>query len=252
MKQRLLPVCLVCCLSASSQVVQYAPSLPFNFLVNQAGLAELQQAGVGFFTERRFGLKELALHVAAAAMPIKGGGVGVALQYSGFAAFNEGRASLAYAKRLGRISLGVQFNYTRLSIGGGAVGAEVSGRWMVADKLAAGVRVVTGGRFQQAENEKVPAVYQMGLVYRASDQVCIHADLMKEEDRPLNVVAGVQYNIEQLSLRLGIATATGEPFFSAGWQWRNCRLEAAMRYHPQLGFSPGLVLVFWQKQKTEL
>lgn len=261
MKLPLLPLYLIHCLPAYSQVVHHLPgathlssgthSQPFSFLSNQASLASLPQAGACIFTEQRFGLKQLAFHLAAAAMPLNGGGVGLALQYSGFSAFNQSSASLAYGRNLGRIGLGVQFNYTRISMGDVAIGAEVSSRWSLTRKLIAGVRLANplGGKFLQAQNEKLASVFQLGIGYEASDDAFVSMEIIKEEDRALNVLAGVQYSInKKLFTRAGIATATNEPFFSAGWQWKNCRADVMVRYHQQLGFSPGLMLLFFGKQ----
>jgi hypothetical protein len=49
---------------------------------------------------------------------------------------------------------------------------------------------------------------------------------------------------------MGIATSTGSPYAGMGWQWKNCRADLTMRYHPQLGITPGLLLVFYGKQNT--
>jgi hypothetical protein len=224
----------------------------FSFLHNQAALAGCGQAGVGIFSERPFGLKELAAHWASATLPVKGGGLGLALQYAGFQAFNNSRAALAYGKNLGKMGLGIQFNYSRITRAGygsdAAIGFEVSSSWQLTKKLAAGIRVTNpvGGKYKE---EKQAALYSLGLGYEASEQVLLQADMVKEEDRPLQVIAGIIYNIvpDKFFTRLGIVTATSEPFVGAGWQWKRCRADACIRYHPQLGFTPGMMMIFYGK-----
>jgi hypothetical protein len=66
------------------------------------------------------------------------------------------------------------------------------------------------------------------------------------------VQAGIQYNIitNRLFVRTGLSTATTEPFMGIGCQWKNCRADVNLRYHPQLGLTPGLLLLFYGKTKT--
>ena len=276
MKKRIIPfhlICLFYCLHGVSQVVYYPPgstytglgvysrrfTQSFSFLCNQAALGHLSQASAGVYTEKRFGLKELSFHLASAALPVKSGGIGIALQYGGFSAFNESRAALAYGKNLGRVALGVQFNYHRVYMAGygsdAAMGFELGTLWPLTKKLVAGVQIANlmGGHFQHNEQEKLASVYRLGLGYEAAEQVCVSAQLIKEENRPLNILAGIQYNIvpNKLFTRLGVATATSTPFWGIGWQWKNYRVDVAIQYHPRLGFSPGLLLIFYGKQKSD-
>lgn len=263
MRTLLIPFCLIHC-QALCQAVQYAPGMAytglgaynhsftqvFSFQHNQAALAGCRQAGVGIYTERPFGIKELATHWASAALPLKGGGVGLALQYAGYSAFNNSRAALAYGKNLGKLGLGIQFNYSRMNRAGygsdAAIGFEIGSIWQLTKKLAAGIRLANpvGGNYK---NEKQAALYAFGLGYEASEQVLLQADIIKEENRPLQVIAGVIYNIvpNRFFTRMGIVTATSEPFFGAGWQWKRCRADACIRYHPQLGITPGMMMIFY-------
>lgn len=272
MQKLLTPFCLVCCLQIAAQAVHYsgtpftAPGAcsprftqPFSFLVNPAALCRLSQAGAAVFSEKNFGLKELSRHMAAAVLPLRKDGVGLALQYAGYNAFNESRVAIAYGKNLGKLSLGLQFHYDRVSMAGygsdGAVGTALGAICVLTPKLLTGMYIANplGGKFQRYSGEKLASEYRLGFGYEASEQVCISADIIKEENRPLNVLACIQYHVlpQRLFTRLGIATATAEPFLGAGWQWRNCRADVLVRYHSQLGFSPALQLVFYGKQKTE-
>jgi hypothetical protein len=271
MKKLFIPFHLVCCLHGHSQVIHYSSGLTyaglgaysqqftqaFSFLSNQAALSHLSRTSAGMYTEKRFGMAALSMHTASAAMPVKGGGVGLALQFAGLRAFHESRVSLAYGKDLGPISLGLQFNYHRVYMAGygsnAAFGFELGALWSLTSKVVAGVQVANplGGKMLKNAPEKLAAVYQLGVGYQASEQVCISGRLIKEENRPLHVLAGIQYNIvpNRLFAQLGMASGTAAPFFGTGWQWRNCRMDVVLHYHPQLGFSPGLLLIFYGKQK---
>ena len=99
-KKLLLPLYLIPCL-AISQSIRYSPgtfytgvgayshhfSQSFSFLANQAVLGGVSRTSAGVYTEQKYGLKELSMFMASAAIPVKGGGVGIAMQYAGFSRF---------------------------------------------------------------------------------------------------------------------------------------------------------------------
>jgi hypothetical protein len=230
----------------------------FSFLANQAALGTVSRTSAGVYAEQEYGLKALSRFMATAAMPVNRGGAGIAMQYAGFGDFNESQVGLAYGKDLGRVSLGIQCNYNMMHIAGygndAAIGFEVGSQWQINPALVTGFHLVNpvGGKFRHHSEEKLAAVYQFGAGYEVSKQLFLSAEITKEENRPVNVQAGLQYVLvtDRLFVRTGIATATTSPYAGVGWQWKNCRADVCMRYHPQLGLSPGLLLLFYGKQKS--
>jgi len=272
LRKLLLPFYLVPCL-VFGQSIRYSPGTlytglgayshqftqSFSFLANQAALGSISRTSAGVYAEQKYGLKALSLYMATAAIPVNRGGVGISMQYSGFNDFNESQVGLAYGKNLGRVSLGIQCNYNMMHIAGygsdAAVGFEVGSQWQISSTLVTGIHIVNpvGGYFRKHSEEKLAAVYQFGAGYEVSKQLLLSAELTKEESRPVNVQAGFQYVAvpDRLFVRAGITTATTSPYVGMGWKWKNCRADVCVRYHPQLGLSPGMLLVFYGKQKTE-
>lgn len=268
----LLPFCFIPWL-AHAQSVRYTPGTlytglgaysqqltqSFSFLSNQAALGHISRTSAGVYAEQKYGLKELSLYMASVAIPINRGGIGMAMQYAGFSEFNESQVSLAYGKDLGRVSVGIQCNYNMMHVAGygndAAIGFEVASQWQVNSTLVTGFHIVNpaGGHFRNHSREKLAAVYQFGAGYEVSKQLFLSAEITKEEDRPVNVQAGLQYMVvpDRLFIRTGITTATGSPYAGVGWQWKNCRADVNVRYHSQLGLTPGLLLLFYGKQKGE-
>lgn len=271
MKKLLLPLFLIHCL-AHGQSIRYSPGTlytglgayshqftqSFSFPANQAVLGDLTRTSAGLYAEQKYGLKELSMYMGTVAIPVNRGGIGVAMQYAGSGNFNESQVGIAYGRNLGKVSIGVQFNYNMMRIAGygndAAVGFEVGGQWRINSTFITGIHIVNpaGGRFRNHAEEKLAAVYQFGAGYEVSKQLFLSAELTKEEDRPVNVQAGLQYMAvpDRLFLRTGITTATTSPYAGLGWQWKNCRADVSVRYHPQLGLSPGVMLLFYGKQKT--
>lgn len=272
MKKLFLPFYLIHCLTAAAQAIHYPPGTlytglgaysrtftqSFSFLSNQAALAGLSQSSAGLYAEQKYGLKELSMYMATVAMPVGRDGVGLAMQYAGFGDYNESCIGLAYGKNLGKISIGVQCNYNMIHIAGygndAALGIEVGSQWQISQRFITGIHIVNpvGARFKNNSSEKLAAVYQLGAGYEVSPQLFLSAEVGKEEDKPVNVQAGIQYNIiiNRLFVRTGLSTAITEPFAGIGCQWKNCRADVNLRYHPQLGFTPGLLLLFYGKTKS--
>lgn len=230
----------------------------FSFISNQASLAQLKNPAAGVYGERKFMLSELNNYTAAIGLPSQSGNFGLKAVYSGFSDYNETQIGLAYARKLGdKIDIGVQFNYNGIRIAGygaaSAISFEAGTIFHVTDKLHTGFHInnPVGGKFGKEQQEKLPSVYTVGLGYDASENFFVSTEIVKEEDQPVNVIAGIQYKfIPQLLARTGMSTATSSAWLGIGLTWRSFRLDVTSAYHPQLGITPGVLLLFNFKSST--
>lgn len=224
----------------------------FSFTANQASLAQIKNASAGVYGEQRFLLRELSLYQAAVALPTTSGNFGLKAGYYGFSDYNETQIGLAYGRKLGsKIDVGVQFNYNSVRISSygnaSAVNFEIATILHLTDKLHAGVHAYNpaGGKLGKNGEEKLASVYTVGLGYEASENFFVSAEVEKEENQPVNVNAGVQYKfLPQLMVRAGIATAASNAYMGVGFFLRSFRIDVTAAYHPQLGITPGLLLLF--------
>lgn len=222
----------------------------FSYTNNQASLAKTDQASVGIYGEKRFMLSATNLFAAAVAVPSKMGNFGVNIKYFGYKNFNENQVGLAYARSLGaKVDIGVQFNYYGYRVpsyeSAGTVNFEIGAIIHLTDKLNAGVHVYNpvGGKFSKSE-EKLTSAYTFGLGYDVSESFFMSAEVVKEENFPVNINAGIQYRFaKQFFARAGIASATSASYVGVGVAWSDFRLDVSASYHQQLGFSPGLLLI---------
>lgn len=232
---------------------------PLSFTGNQAALASVKNAGVGVFAERRFMLNETSVYTLAGSLPTSLGNFGLMVNYGGFTNFNENKIGLAYARKLGKaVDVGVQFNYYSYRVpaysNASTINFEIGAIIHLTDKLNAGVHVYSpvGGKFGKNSNEKLASVYKVGLGYDASEKFYISAEIIKEEDKPVNAIAGLQYNFaKQFFAKAGFVSESSSPYVGAGVAWKNLRLDISTSYHSQLGFSPGILLVMNFKKAAE-
>lgn len=230
----------------------------FSFTNNQASLAQMKNAAAGAYGERRFLLSELAFYQLAVALPTSSGNFGLKTAYYGFSDYNESQIGLAYARKLGeKADVGVQFNYNGIRISSygasSAISFEIGAVLHLTEKLNAGIHAANpvGGKFGKNTGEKLASVYTIGLGYEASEKFFVSAEIEKEENQPVNINAGLQYKfLPRLLARAGIATNSSNLYAGVGLFLKNFRLDVTAGYHPQLGVTPGLLIIYDFKKKN--
>lgn len=229
----------------------------FSFVANQASLAQQKNIAAGVYGERRFMLKEMSSYSALVVVPTSTGNLGLQTNYTGFNHYNETKIGLAYARHLGtKLDIGAQFNYQAIKIpvygNASAISFEIGTILHITEKFNAGIHInnPVGGKFGKDQQEKLPSIYTAGFGYDVSEKVLISCEIVKEEQQPVTVNAGIQYNLlPQVFARAGIASATSSMWFGIGLLLKSFRVDVTSSYHPQLGITPGLLFVFNFKEK---
>ncbi|MEO6547542.1 MAG: hypothetical protein ABIN94_06065 [Ferruginibacter sp.] len=222
----------------------------FSFLNNQAALAQTKFFAAGVYSEKRFMLAATGLYAAAVAIPSKSGNFGLQLKYAGFKNFSQSELGFAYARSLGEmVDIGVQFNYYSYQVPGyiaaNAVNFEMGVMIHLTEQLNAGIHVYNpvGGKLLKT-GEQLTAAFTAGMGYDVSEIIFVSAEVVKEEGYPVNVHAGMQYQfMKQFFARAGISSATSAAYGGVGIGWNDLRLDISGSYHPQLGWSPALLLM---------
>lgn len=203
------------------------------------------------YGERRFMLADLTSYQLAFALPTSSGNFGLQANYFGTASYNQSKIGLAYARTLGKIDVGAQFNYHQLKIAeygnASAINFEAGAILHVSEQLQTGVHIYNPTRVSIGKNgeEKLPFIYSLGLGYDASEKFFIGSEIEKAEDQPVNVNAGLQYSFdEKLFARAGISSATSLFYLGAGFLWNGFRIDVTASVHPSLGITPGLLLIY--------
>ena len=221
----------------------------FSFTSNQAALAEATSMEAGIYTERKFLLNAATLYAAVFIAHTQKGNIGISATYFGFAKYNESEVGFAFARSLGKINLGIKFNYYSIRIGGygnaSALNIELGAITRLSQKVFAGFELYNpaGGNLSKT-NEKLRSAYKFGVGYEASDKFFVGTEIVKEEDVPINVDVGFQYSfMKQFFVRAGIASETTNTYIGVGFVKHILRVDFTVGYHPQLGYSPGLMLI---------
>lgn len=220
---------------------------------NAASLAYLPQSSAAVYAERRFALSSLNLFSFSAGIFTKSGAFALHGNYFGYSLFSQSQISLAYGRPVSKkVDVGLQFNYYSLRQGNGygnasSINASVGTIIHITDKLNAGINIYNpiGSKWNKASDEKIPAQFTFGIGYDVSDNVYVSAEIVKEENLPASVNAGLQYQLnKKLFARAGASTATSSYFASVGLQMDAFRVDVAAGYQSPLGISPGIMLLF--------
>lgn len=231
----------------------------FSGTNNQAALAQINSGGFGVYGERRFLMEELNQFTAMAAMPTRSGTFAVQADYFGFSDFNENQIGLAYARSVAaNVDVGVKFNYHSVQAGtygnASALNFEAGTIFHLTESLHTGLHVYNpfSSKLGKNSGEQLAAIYKVGIGYEPSNRVLVSAEIVKQEDEPVNVNAGLQYNLhEKAFIRGGISTLTNNSYLGVGFQLGVVRLDVNTAYHPQLGFTPGLLILVNFKKDTK-
>lgn len=231
----------------------------FSGTGNQAALAQIKSGGFGVFAERRFLLKELTQYATVIALPTSTGTFAVQGDYFGFNDFNESQLGLAYARTISKeVDIGVKFNFHSIRAGsyGGAsaINFEAGAIFHLTENLNAGLHVYNplSSKIGKSGIEKLGSIYKAGFGYEASDRLLISTEIVKQEDEPVIVNAGLQYNLhKRVLLRGGISTIANNAYAGLGLLMAIVRLDINASYHPQLGFTPGILLLFNFKKQVK-
>jgi hypothetical protein len=229
----------------------------FAAALNPAVLGNIKTVMAGVYGENRFGLKDISFYTALVAVPFEKSATGLVAKYFGSALYNESQLGLAYAKSLGKLVLGIRFNYHMVRIpaygSDAAVTAELGCSWQMNEKLSAAIVFSNpaGGKFGANKTERIASVYSAGVCYSISSQLSLMGSVVKEEQRAAAVTVVIQYFPSAAVFgRVGINTRQAMPFVFLGWKWQQLRIGIYGSFQVKLGFTPGLMLIY-ERKNTE-
>jgi len=230
----------------------------FSFISNPASLGITEGFSCGILAERKWMLKELDNYSIAVSDNLGNGGVGILFQQSGDTDYNERSLELAYGKNLGKVEMGIRFNYLRDKVPGyRSIGFGYSGismRFHVSKKLITGweIGIPVFGRLGETNPEKGPQLFKTGFGYECTKNLLLAVQIVKSSGLPLNVIPSMEYHYdEHFFFSFGINSNTGSPFFKSGWKKNKLSIQIYTVYETILGFTPGLVLIWENKKKKE-
>lgn len=231
---------------------------------NQAGLAAYNKIAGGFAYENNFLVKELGLKSGAFVLPVHFGSFGLSFQHFGYSSYSRSKLGLAYARKLGdSFSVGIQLDYLTTKIGEdygskNNLTFEIGILTNLTTDLVLGAHVFNplNVKLEDEFNERIPAIYKLGLAYSLTDELLITIESEKNMDFKPLVRGGVEYKLaKQASVRIGYSSVpaksgsenfsiSSEMTFGFGLDLQRFKLDFAASWHQTLGWSPTVSFIF--------
>jgi hypothetical protein len=159
---------------------------------------------------------------------------------------------LAYGRKLGdKVSVGIGFNYYAIKLNRyGRIFYMVPEAGIILhanDKISTGIHIFNPAAItnHKYKDEKLPLICTMGLGWNISDKLYMVAELQKEEDRPLYVNTGLEFQpAQRFFIRGGLTSALSSYYFGCGMQIHLLRMDVTASFHPQLGITPAIMFLY--------
>jgi len=221
---------------------------------NQAGIALIDKISAGIYYESRFSLKQLSDKSAAVVVPTGIGVLGLTFNHFGYELYSDMKIGLVYARSFGQyFRMGVQLDYLLTTLGDNYgtksnVTFEIGIQSDVTKKLTIGAWVYNPIQVKLTEynNEKIPAIFRLGLTWEILDGFLVNVEAEKSTNYgPILFRGGLEYGFhEKFFLRGGFSTR--EEIFSMGFgfNFKFIRFDISAVMHQTLGFSPQASLIF--------
>lgn len=231
----------------------------FSFTCNPAALAQLKAPVAGMAGSRRYLLQDLSEYAAVTAVTTHSGNFGLKINYAGSAEYNETGIGLGYGRKLGsKADAGILIGYdlVKLPSGYGSASllqAEAGITFHITGQLHSGIHFSKpAGKFGKDKTEDALPVFTIGFGYEPSAGFLFSAEMEKTVSKPVNINAGIQYDpVSRIHIRAGISSATSSYLLGAGFDLSMLRIHLFSVYHPQLGITPGLLLLYQFKKNRK-
>ncbi|GAA4313365.1 hypothetical protein GCM10023143_23600 [Compostibacter hankyongensis] len=224
----------------------------FAVFHNQASLARIRTFSAGAYASRRFMLRATTGMAFAAALPVSSGTFAVSASRFGYEVFNHHEASVAYGRHLGRyVDIGMQFDYlsTRIQEYGSAhaVTAEAGIAVHPASWLQVGLHAFSPApvHYSKPVNEDIGSRYTLGLGFEPSDKILLALEGSWDTQSGTFLSLSFAYQpAPVLAICSGFTTGTRQNFLGVRLFLKRLRIDMSTGYHPRLGITPALGVVY--------
>lgn len=223
----------------------------FSRLGEFAALGEARQAAATMCAERRLLNGGLEYFYAGLILPFSGAGIGVSVNHFGFDAMKQSRLGIAYGKTISSaFSLGIQFNYHRISVSGyGSAGAVTAAICM---RLKAGPQTLFsciadnpfGGNLGKT-GEKIASRFAIGISHSVSEKVTVSFRVSREQGSVPDFNLLVNYAIHsRIGFDGGFSLNKATAFIGSSITLKNVRLRQVVSWTQTFGVGPAIILEF--------
>jgi hypothetical protein len=226
------------------------PDNPFVIFENPSAITNAKFKSFGFFGENKYLLNELSRFSFAFTSPTKIGFLGMGLNYFGNADYNETSLFFDYAHNLNyKSALGIffqpQINKTKNCSNqytlAGAVGMNIE----LNEKISTGICIRNQFSFNKNTDASMDNKIELlsELKYDVTKDFLISIAIYKQYNYATNAVISLKYHYKKrMFIDYGFIGGLNQMYLGIGFSLDKMNLEVISSFHPDLGYSPSLLL----------
>ncbi len=218
-----------------------------SFFYNPAGIAFAENSHGFAAYHSRFDVPGLGNAGVGAVLKANGVTIGIGFDQFGDELYNEVKGGIAFARKQGRVSLGVKVSYFQATVKDLVAKNTVLTEFGVMADIRDNFRVgfhgynLTGASLFASQN--LSTVLRLGFSYQPSKQISLNTVAEKSTFYPLNVKAGIEYEIrESFFLRSGVNSLANTFHFGTGMRLKHLQFDYAVGSSGSLGLSHHLTV----------
>lgn len=232
-----------------------------SLLSNQAAGLAIEGLNYGVIAEKKYLLSELNQLIFFASKNYGKNAVTIIQDYSGFSESYCMQTSFGFTKYISdNTSLGLRFNYLLRHIKGNfnskSIGGEISLKQKLTKDLQTGLILINPQSIFSKKNSQLSGneyCYKWGLLYDVSKQFYVFLDFIKTEREQLGIIGGCKYNfIKGVDAMYSFSVQEMSNRFSIGFNLNRMKIKLMSSFHPQLGYSPSLMLLSNLNSKIDI
>lgn len=223
-----------------------------SILSNQAVGISVDEFQYGMLAEKKYLMNELNQLVFFVGKKYGKNHYTLIQDYIGFSESYSMQTCLGFTKFISEnTSIGVRFNCSFMHMKGklnsSIIGGEISLKQKLTKTLQAGLIIINPHGFFYKQNEghlKHENSFKWGLLYDISKQFYAFFDLIKSENSSIEIVGGCSYNFnKRVDAMYSFSINEMSNRLCIGFNLNKMKLKLMSSFHPQLGYSPSIMLL---------
>ncbi len=220
---------------------------------NPGSFSFMAQSEASVVYRNRFLINELSTQSLAFGYHSQKGNLGVFIQHSGFDLFRTMQIGGVYGIELSpKLGMGLAFNYHQTRFGDiygvrhhFLANLGVQYRLSKTIFIGASAQNINRSKLSDFENERLPTLFTIGILYKVSSKVLWLIDLEKEITSQFNLKSGLELEAhDNFKIRLGVNSYPFQSSFGFGISINKLQIDVAGIWHAHIGLTPSLGLVY--------
>ena len=221
-------------------------------LSNQAAGLAIDGLNYGMLAEKKYLLNELNQIVFFISKNYGKNGMTVIQDYNGFSESYCMQTSFGFTKDISdNTSIGIRFNYFFRHIKGHqnskSIGGELSLIKQLSKELKTGLIIINPQCIFSKKNNSFyenDFFFKWGLLYDVTKHFYLFLDFIKLQSGQLGIVGGCTYNFNKsVDAMFSFSVHEMSNRLSVGFNLKKMKIKLMSTFHPQLGYSPSIMLL---------